>query len=526
MEPSSASVAIAPDDEGEGHIESPSSSSPRHRLAGILDQPGGRIFVVVAALGLIVHVLVLFSSWAASDADESSSIILAFRASHGQFSSFLGGQNYGGTVLVPLEGLLVKLFGPSLTTFRIVDVVLTFVVVLLVRAVGIRAVGPLAGNVAAALSWVFPPVWIFWTAHEYLFWLTGLSFALGTAALCLRWRDLRDDRLLYAIGALLGLTFWTYQLFLCVAAPPVVALLVTQWRTPLRWVKALVLVPLGALPWLYSNLTHNFESLHYPQATALNIPLGVHLAMTEILPTALTIAPLAQSPIWGSHSAPHIVLLFVAALVFGGTFLYTAWFAWKRDLARVVLGSTILLWPFVVAAARVLEVLSSFRYAFAIIPSIVLVVADLLTRRRAGTVSLLLVGALSVGLIGHATNWFRPTPAWTPDEVALVSYLEANHLDHPYAGYWMSYPLTVLSGDTVHATSITVVRYPEDARAAASAPQTTIVALTGGLLDQQIQAWVSVHHDAERVVVPPGQYVVYRFDGRVDPLALGFTSGT
>jgi hypothetical protein len=91
-----------------------------------------------------------------------------------------------------------------------------------------------------------------------------------------------------------------------------------------------------------------------------------------------------------------------------------------------------------------------------------------------------------------------------------------------WAGYWESYPLTVLTTGRVQASAISPVRDQQAADAAGAAPQSTIVTLVDTPLDAELEAWVAVHHDAERVVV--ADYAVYRFDDRVDPSVMGLAS--
>jgi hypothetical protein len=313
-----------------------------------------------------------------------------------------------------------------------------------------------------------------------------------------------------------------YPLYLCVALPPVVAVLVAQ-RLRVRGVlKTVALVPIGAAPWLYTNVTRSFESLHHPIAGNVGFAAGAHLAVTEILPAALSATFTSEGVIWGLSAPAHPYLVLIAALAMGGALAWTVWSVVRHDAVRFCIGSTVLLWPLFVAAARVPESVSAYRYGLVIVPSLLLVLADLAARIRLSVP--LLVAATAVTLIigGAETSGWAAAPIWQPGTTQVAGYLEAHHLGNVWAGYWESYPLTVLTDGTVQASPIAPVRDQQAAAAAAAEPRSTVVTLGGTPLDDELQAWVATHHDAVRVVV--GDYAVYRFDGRIHPSRMGLVS--
>src|SRR4051812_20901916 len=424
------------------------------------------------------------SGWARTDADEAAGILMAARAAHGQFFSLFWGANYGGTLITWLEAPFVRIFGPDLAIFRITDLALTLAVVLVFRLVAIRISGRRAGNLAAAILWIFPPTWVFWSMHEYVFWLPGLVFALTTALCCLRWNEQPSGGRALLVGLFAGLTFWHYPVFLTLIMPAMLAVLWKQRRDLGGMVRTLILGPVGAAPWIYANLTHDFVSFHHPLTSNLTYPKAARAAATAVFPSTLLSGLRNAFIVWEINRPHHAVYVAVAVVVFGAALVWTAYYARRRDGRRALVGVSVLVWPFVLAAASVPEDYTSYRYGLVIVPPFVLMVATVATRVRLATAAVVAAAAWTALVSG--TGPWKPVDIWDPQFAAVTRYFRDRGVGTTWAGYWESYPLSVYSDEQVLASSVGPYRDPKALARARTQRDPYYLVIAGGPLDQQI----------------------------------------
>ncbi|MDQ2728403.1 MAG: hypothetical protein M3Y91_11195 [Actinomycetota bacterium] len=121
------------------------------------------------------------------------------------------------------------------------------------------------------------------------------------------------------------------------------------------------------------------------------------------------------------------------------------------------------------------------------------------------------VAAAAITVVGAAqpTSSFAATPAYDPGLHAVSAMLVSQDRAHVYAGYWLSYVLSVASDEDVTASPTATVRDARYARMAAAARRTTYVFDAGRSLDQQMTAWSQVHHAGRRVMV--ANYAIWEF---------------
>ncbi len=169
----------------------------------------------------------------------------------------------------------------------------------------------------------------------------------------------------------------------------------------------------------------------------------------------------------------------------------------------------VLAWPVLLAASKVVVSPATFRYGFVVLPALCIMVAAAADRIRLSV--LLPLAAAATTAIGTAqvTNDFAASPPWDPGLEHVANYLTAHQRTHVYAGYWVSYVLSVASGERITATPTGTTRDVQYARLAAAAPDTTFVVYAGLSLDQQITTFNHSHLAGRRVTV--GGYAVWEF---------------
>ena len=339
------------------------------------------VFPILLVAGLVLRVLVLRSSWAMPDGDESLGPIMALRAAHGHLSLLFWGGNYGGAGVTWIEAPLVAVFGLHLWIFQLVDTALTLVAVLLLRAVGRRITTPLAADVAAGTFWFFPALWVYWSEREYVFWLPALVFALATSVLALRWFETRRPSTLLWVGLCAGLAIWSYPLVVSLVLPPVAVILWTERRNWASIGRVLGAGLIGLLPWLAYFAVHGRAAFTVQSSTESRSTAFVH-AITQVLPTALIGGQKAYDVIWTGPdaSASHLAILGVA--VYAGMVAFTVYAAVRRQVALAACGVAVVLWPFVLAVGHVPTGTATFRYGLIPIAPLLIVTAHLLAKLR------------------------------------------------------------------------------------------------------------------------------------------------
>ncbi|HEY5272979.1 MAG TPA: hypothetical protein VIJ34_07065 [Acidimicrobiales bacterium] len=458
--------------------------------------------VVVAALGLLLRL------WALGrhpfNADEAVVGVMARSILHGHFSAFYWGQNYGGGEPYVVAAVFA-LFGQSAFTLGITPILLDAIATSLVFALGRRLSSPTVGIGAALLFWIWPESMLWQSTIEYGFRFATLDCGLGLAVIGLRiaangdrhptgaggtsGRDQRRRRVdLVAMGLLFGVGFWCSPEVAYFAIPIAAVLGFRLLRGRLRLglvdvVAGLAAVIAGALPWLWSNLRSNFASFH--PATQPYPKLSEHYSMFTMhaLPIALGLQLHGDGAWIGGERLGHAVELgsvvavviflawclverragFLVAFCIVFPLLYSYWpFTWYWIDARYVLYLPPIL--AIVASTAACEL-----FAHLHLPTRITLRHELIV------LPVVLALALSTTLVAcYRLTPFRPdkvrgTPSatWTsfqsnPNdfEDTLADDLTRVGVSHVFAGYWLAFPLTFVSGGSVTASDILFSRNP------------------------------------------------------------------
>lgn len=514
----------------------------------------------VLGIGLIIGIGAFLRIWSIGrsqvDADSAVVGLMAREILHGHFFAFYWGQKYGG--LEPyVVALLFAVFGQSAFTLALAPVLLDAVAVVLVWRVGRRVFSNAVAAGAALLFWVWPEVYVHESTIEYGFRFAALVCGLALLLVALQLSDgtthLERKRLLQwtIFGLFAGLGFWAspeiaYYLI------PALALLI--WRglhrrlqvSAVDLIAAVVAAILGALPWLYNNVTKSFPSFRHsvqpnPPGPAFINHLKVLFA--HVLPTVLGLR-LRQSTHWlfGAKLGVTVYVIVLIAL---------AWWIVRLIQHRraIVVVVFIVLFPIIYAYSPFTWFWSDSRYALYLAPMLALFVlsgvealfgwAHLKSSATArlgwsGIGATIVIGlGLTLGaatcLGPYTTASFRPLGRFTVTtwqrnasgmQSRLANELLADGIHDLIAGYWLAYPLAFASRGQLTATDVAYSRYqpyvitveasphpawffvnPANVRAArtlfdASELDPGCAVLTDTCLTaSDLESWLKTHHD-------------------------------
>ena len=316
---------------------------------------------------------------------------------------------------------------------------------------------------AAALLWVWPPFFVWWTTKARAFYGLGLVCGLAVLWLALRLRD-RGSRLDAALlGFAFGFGVWATQQSLLLSVPALVWL---AWRRP----RTYRLAPLGvlgfvvgALPWLAYNAAHGWDAVVPVAAAAGHRSYGERLVdlFTTVLPTWLGLR-LPYTLDWTFGRVVGVVSLGVALAALGIALLRR-----PRGLEPLLVATV--LSPFLYAASTYTCYVAEPRYLVFMAPLPALFVARLLTRPAVAAVVLAAAVGFSVYGLSRIDEQgaFVPLAAkevrMPPDIGPLIRFLETHRATRVLADYWVAYRLSFESRERIIATSTGFVRYqPHD----------------------------------------------------------------
>jgi hypothetical protein len=457
--------------------------------------------------GLIVRILASRSVLGRPDSDEATGMLMAQQAAHSHFFSFFWGGAYGGTLIPILEAPFIRLFGFSILFFRLFNTGITLLSAVVLWAITRRTLGRWGAVVATAIFLLAPAEWVLWSTREYVWWTGGTLWALLVVFCCLRWSETKAQYWLWGLGVLTGLVFWTYPLFGCLVGTPVVLVAWMLRRRLLALCQLVLFAVIGAAPWLWTNLMGGFGSLNPPMAVTQPLSLRLKTSIKETLPRG-TILRLA-------HASPRGASLLGAALLVSAV-LAVLYAMVRRQPVPASAAVCVLMWPALIVASGVFLNGESYRYAFVLAAPVAVLVAWLVRRPPPFAVGVVVVVVwLSVASLWRGTQHFKAVPMEDANTKALVARLVADHRTHVYAGYWVSYLLSVESNTRVTASPTVVVRDVEYQRLADTVPKATYVFTAGQGLDQQVNQWLQTHRGGTRISI--GQYAVYEFDGPIRP---------
>src|SRR6478609_9224647 len=112
------------------------------------------LIVVGIVAGAVERAIVWRSHLGALDSDEAVWGLMARHIADGQFTAFMWGQAYGGTLEALLSAPLLAIFPGNVLALRAVPIAFTALAAVLVWRVGLRTIDKRAAAVAGVLFWV------------------------------------------------------------------------------------------------------------------------------------------------------------------------------------------------------------------------------------------------------------------------------------------------------------------------------------------------------------------------------------
>jgi hypothetical protein len=404
--------------------------------------------------GLVMRIAVYRSSLGVLDGDEAVWGLMARHLLDGEFSVFFWGQGYGGTQEVIPTALLFALFGTSTFAMRVVPVVLTAVAAVLVWRIGRRTVGEPAARVAAVLLWVWPPYLVWKSERAHGFYGSGLVLVCLILLLAVRLSERRSRVDAAMLGLALGLGWWQTPQVVPIALP---ALAWLVWRRPRVVCDAWLVVPtaiLGALPWLVSNLAHDWWSFDVASGQT-PYPTRLRGFFSATFPMALGLrVPFTSEWLLGS------ALSGVVYLGLGALFL-VAWWRRRRSPTAHLLFGTVAAFPFLYALSPSTWLVDEPRYVVVLLPVLALLVAQACATVPRAAVAVAASVTLSAFVLWHLTTTpefvERADGLFVPrDFRPLIAELETRGPRRLFAGYWIAYRTDFESRERIVAAEATL----------------------------------------------------------------------
>ena len=420
------------------------------------------VLVASAVAGIALRAAVQVSSLGVPDGDEAVWGLMARHLLHGHLSAFFWGQGYGGTQEVILTAPLFWLFGTNMLAARIVPMSLVALAAVLVWRVGRRTIGEPQAMFAGALLWVWPPYLIWKSDRAHGFYGSGLVLATLVLLLVLRLLERTTRRDGALLGLVLGLAWWQTPQVVAVAVPAVAYLALRKRSGILHIVwPAAPFAVLGALPWLFSNLHHDWWSFDISSGET-PYPLRLRGFFSATFPMAIGLrVPFTSHWLLGSA---------VSGIVYAALLALVAVELWRKRARNVALLLAVAVaYPFLYALSPSTWITDEPRYVVLLLPVLVLLIAQVMTGAVRGAVVLAVASALSGLVLAQVAS----SPAYSrradglfvPHSFApLIRALEDGGIDRVFAGYWVAYRLDFETDERVIAAEAslrTLARQPD-----------------------------------------------------------------
>ena len=414
------------------------------------------LVAIGALVGLIERVVAWRSHLGALDGDEAVWGLMARHVADGELTAFMWGQAYGGTLETLLAAPLLAVFPGSSVALRLVPLALTAVAAVLVWRVGRRTVGELCATAAGILFWIWPTYSIWKSPRAHGFYGSGLALALLVLLLILRLSQRPTRRDAALLGFVVGIGLWQTAQLLPIA---IVAAAWLVWRRPatLRLAPlALTCVLVGFLPWIVSNLRHDWWSFSFPPGAGTFVS-RLRGVVNGALPVALGLrVPFDLGWVGGVAIGGVAMLGLYVGLVIVAVR--------TRKTPVSLLVAVAVIFPLIAATSTFTWIVDEPRYLYILSPVLALLVSVVLTSWQRVAAAMAVVTALTAfGLArmndsslfaARADGMFVPA-----DFQPLITELDRLGVDRVFADYWVAYRLDFETDERIVAAESPQERY-------------------------------------------------------------------
>ena len=409
------------------------------------------VVAVLALLGLAVRIWIMTGRLGAIDSDEALTGLMARHVLDGEHRAFVWRLSYHGTIVTYPVAASFWLFGTSRVALELPFLLMSAGASVMIWRIGLRFLSPFQAIFAALAFWLWPALYVWIGMRPLMSYVPTLVLGLGVMLCAVRAaEDPRRTLDWCALGLLAGAGWWTSTNIMYFVVPAALWLAIFHWRV--LWPRALFAVPfaiVGALPWIWNNVTYGLDSLTIRDGQAQGNYLD-HLGyfFTHALPAALGI----RAP----FTADWIV-------DFGHFFLYAAVLAllslsvWlglrERSLAAIGLVAL----PFVFAVNPVAsnlanDFIGNGRYFYFFTPFLALAVGRLV---RPVAPALVMAIALALTSAWGFSRLYdaREGIGGGPPLDAVIERLERDGHHEVFASFWVAGRLTFESEERIIAVA-------------------------------------------------------------------------
>ena len=399
------------------------------------------VFIALVSLvGIILHYIVIRSPFGVINSDEALSGLMASSIRKGHFTTFLWGQNYGGTLEAFFISGLGALIGDH-SAFFTIPIIESFIVALLLFRLTREKFGFEIALLIATLSISFPALSLWNNARPMLWYQSSIILGLTAILIVSKIKQPISTSNWIFLGALFGFGWWGSAQSLFYIVPCLVTVVGHRNFPSIRqFGLAIVSFLLASGPWWYTNFRTGFASLS--EGPPADGTIRDHL-MTQLKIGWPSVFGLRQ-PFNGEWLHASLPFVFLVLLAGSAIYYLPRMFRGRREPNTLLL--VIPTFVILQALAPTGSFIGSGRYYIFVVPSVLVVIgtffAYLVNRfDRIGkfvVASLVICALISTAVSLRAIRQFQFGPTRLSD---VATALNERNISGVYGDYWVVYAL-------------------------------------------------------------------------------------